>query len=220
MEIGTGDAAKLSLHLITIITLLYTNQRRVAAKVLLHQCCTNKGLISWDLANALGIPASTGDERTFTTAVGTFSTTKFLQLTRAMLLCLSTNHTFSMELMIVPQECSADLNYGIVLGQDTMRALDLNTSICNNTISWGEELISMVPYDYWTTEQILQQKARLTKQQKLLTEKIVNDEVFLSEALTPVTYTQANLEQIVRNCTDLEIEQQSSLLQILPKHQT
>ena len=74
MEIGVCNAAKLSLHPITIIMLLDDKQFRVAPKVLLDQCCTDKGLISWNLPNALGIAASTGGERTFTTAVGTFST--------------------------------------------------------------------------------------------------------------------------------------------------
>ena len=101
MEIGVHDAAKFSLHPITIIPLLNDKQHRVAAKVLLKQCCTVKGFISWDLANTLGLLASTGDERTFTTVVDTFFTTKFLCLTRAMFPCLSTNHTLMIELMIV-----------------------------------------------------------------------------------------------------------------------
>ena len=62
MEIGVRDNAKLSLHPITIITLLDSKQRRVAAKALLDQCCTDKGLISWYLADTLGLVASTGDE--------------------------------------------------------------------------------------------------------------------------------------------------------------
>ena len=78
MELGMHNAAKLSLHLITIITLLDANQCRVAAKVLLDQCCTNKGLISWSLADTLGITASMGDKRTITTVEGTFSMTKSL----------------------------------------------------------------------------------------------------------------------------------------------
>jgi hypothetical protein len=46
MESGVRNAARLSLHTITIITLLDSKQCRVAAKALLDQCCTDKGLIS------------------------------------------------------------------------------------------------------------------------------------------------------------------------------
>ena len=58
----------------------------------------------------------------------------------------------------------------------------------------------MVPHNYWMVECILQQKARLTKQPKPPAEEIANDEVFLSKALTPVTYAQADLTQMVCNC--------------------
>lgn len=76
-----------------------------------------------------------------------------------MLPCLSSNSIFMIELMVVPCQSWADLNYSIVIGQDTMRVLDLNTSIPDNTISWREEQIPMVPNDYWMEECIIQQKA-------------------------------------------------------------
>jgi hypothetical protein len=69
-------------------------------------------------------------------------------------------------------------------------------------------------------ECILQQKARLMKQPKPPTEEIANDEVFLSKVLTPLTYAQADLTQIVCNCMDLDIDQQPCLLQILHNHET
>jgi hypothetical protein len=138
MEIIVCDATKLSLYPITIITLLGDKQHRVTAKELLDQYCTDKGLISWDLTNTLGLVASAGNERTFTMVAGTFSTTKFLCLTRAILLYLSKNCTMIIARMIVLQERSANLNYGIILDQDIMQALDLDTSIQDNMISWGE----------------------------------------------------------------------------------
>ena len=78
----------------------------------------------------------------------------------------------------------------------------------------------MVPHDYWMEVQSLRQKTHLTKQPKPPTEEIINDKVSLSEELTLVTYTQADLTQIICNCTDLNIDKQSSLLQILCKHKT
>jgi hypothetical protein len=70
----------------------------------------------------------------------------------------------------------------------------------------------MVPHDYWMAERILQQKACLMKQSKPPAKEITNDKVFISEVLTPITYTQANLEQVAQDCADLSIDQKSSLL--------
>ena len=80
--------------------------------------------------------------------------------------------------MILPQACSAGLNYGVIIGQDTIRALDLDTSIQDNRISWGGEQILMVLFDYCMEDKIIQQKACFTNQPKSLTKKIEDDEVF------------------------------------------
>ena len=57
------------------------------------------------------------------------------------------------------------MKYGVILGQDGMRSLDLDTSIRENAITWGEKTISMVPRDYWTPERIKQNKHRFVKKQ-------------------------------------------------------
>ncbi len=67
-----------------IITLLDDNQHRIVAKALLDKCCMDKGLISWDLVNALGHPTFAGDARIFTTTAGTFLTNEILQISVAM----------------------------------------------------------------------------------------------------------------------------------------
>jgi hypothetical protein len=36
-------------------------------------------------------------------------------------------------------------NYGVILGEESMRALDIDTSVRNNTISWSDKEITMVP---------------------------------------------------------------------------
>ena len=72
-------------------------------------------------------------------------TKEYLHINGAMLPCLSSNRTFTIELMVVPQECSTDFDYGVIMGKDTMQYLDLDTSIQDNMISWGEEQIPMVP---------------------------------------------------------------------------
>jgi hypothetical protein len=51
---------------ITVITLPYKNQKRIASKVLPGQCCTKEGLISTqDLDSMLGLPMANGNPYIF-----------------------------------------------------------------------------------------------------------------------------------------------------------
>ena len=134
-----------NLHPITIITLRDSNQKRVACKALLDQCCTDRGLISWDIANMLNLPTTTSDPKVFATANGTFSSNATLKLENAMLPCLSTNRTFTIKLIVIPKECGIDMSYGVIISQESMQLLNLDTSACDNTISWGNCKVNMVP---------------------------------------------------------------------------
>ena len=67
------------------------------------------------------------------------------------------------ELYVIHEECT-EMNYGIIIGQETMRKIDLDTSIRDNMISSGDGEIAMVPRGYWNKQQIVQQQARLSKQ--------------------------------------------------------
>jgi hypothetical protein len=67
-----SESPSQNLHPITIITVLDSNQKRVACKALLDQCCTDRGLISWDIANMLNLPTTTSDSKVFATANSTF----------------------------------------------------------------------------------------------------------------------------------------------------
>jgi hypothetical protein len=64
--------------------------------------------------------------------------------------------------MIIPKECSNDMSYGAIIRQVSVHALNIDTSIPHNTFSWHNTDISMVLRDYWTAEQIQQQKKKLT----------------------------------------------------------
>jgi len=78
----------------------------------------DKGLISWGPVQTLGHPTSKGNEKTLTTAVGIFTTDEVMCMPGAMLPCLSTKSTctFTIELMVVPKQCSFDLSYGMIIG--------------------------------------------------------------------------------------------------------
>jgi hypothetical protein len=64
--------------------------------------------------------------------------------------------------MVIPKDCM-ERNYGIIIGQESIWLLDLDTSVRDNTIAWGHCEVDMVPRDYWTTERILPQKSCLIK---------------------------------------------------------
>ena len=82
----------------------------------------------------LGHPTSKGSSRTFSMAAGTFTTDKFFHLTNAMFPFLSMNQTFSIELMVMPKKFSSDPNYGVIIGEESMRLLNLDTSVQDNMI--------------------------------------------------------------------------------------
>jgi hypothetical protein len=68
----------------------------------------------------LDLLTSIGTPRTFINAAGTFKTDKMIKLAEAMLTCISTGHTFTLELMIIPNKCSSEMNYGAIIGQESM----------------------------------------------------------------------------------------------------
>ena len=110
------------MHPITIPTLPDKDNNRVAYKVLIDQCSTDNGLISWELVNALNIPTFTGITKTFITAAGAFATNKITELSNT---------------------CSIEVNYSTFIGQESMQKLDLKTSICDNAIYWDDKQTPM-----------------------------------------------------------------------------
>ncbi len=181
----------------------------------------------------LGIPGENCQERIFVTAAGTFTTDQMVCINDIMLPCLSTNRTFTIKLRIIPQQYSHGMTYGAILGQDTMRDLDLDTSIRNGVISWGEHQTVMVPRGYWTDEcirsqmnQWLKHPTKLSTPNSLSNTKMSIEltdtmgEVKATEALQPTDYKKADILQIAPDCDDLSSRQQEKLLQVLTKYQS
>ena len=79
----------------------------------------------------------------------------------------------------------------------------------------------MVLHNYWTIECIQQQKNRLNKKPSVLSNKEVMDEeeIHTNKILNPVNYIKANLNEITRNCKDLDSEQQAKLSIMLKQHE-
>ena len=184
MHIISDSPTKEDSHPITILTLLDSSNHRIACQTLLDQCCTDNGIISWKLVKMLNLPTHDSTPKTFITAAGTFTTDRTIRLTNAMLPCFSTSKTFSLELMVIPEEYSNDMNYGAIIGQESMRTLNLDTSIRHNTISWHDAKIPMVPRNYWTAERIQQHKAQLSKQPSKHAIKVADDTNIAPNELT------------------------------------
>jgi hypothetical protein len=124
-----------------------------ATTCLIDQCCTGSGMITRDFARILEIESTPTTPREFSTANGMLTTTTEVRIEGAKLPGLSIRREFKLTLQIVPDAVS--LNYGIVLGLDTMKQINLNTSVQNETISWSNELSTpMVPQFFWSKERI------------------------------------------------------------------
>ena len=80
----------------------------------------------------LNLPTTTSASKIFATAIGTFSSNEALKLENDMLPCLSTNQSFTIELMVIPKECCIGMSYGVIIGQESMRLLDLDASFHDN----------------------------------------------------------------------------------------
>ena len=63
-----------------------------------------------------------------------------------MLPVLSSDRTFDIELEVVPT--AGHMTYGIILGQDTMRKLEIDTIISKNIFTWKDIQRPMVARDY------------------------------------------------------------------------
>ena len=63
------------------------------------------------------------------------------QMDDVILLCLSQYHIFMITLMVIPDECSCEMTYGVIIGKESMKQLDLDTSVQDEIISCGERQI-------------------------------------------------------------------------------
>ena len=118
---------------------------RLVCTALTDQCCTGNSIITDDLANALGCEITKAKETTtYSTAGGDFVSQYEISIKDAMLPYMSTTRTFDVVLNVMPKEAS-NATYGVIMGQDSMRALGIDTSVLLSTITWNDITIPMVP---------------------------------------------------------------------------
>jgi hypothetical protein len=74
-----------------------------------------------------------------------------VNLTHVKLPMLSKQCKFEISLHIVPQQVT--MNHGVILGLETMKRIDLDTNVCDSSITWSNELVMpMVSRAFWTKE--------------------------------------------------------------------
>lgn len=156
------------------MTLKDTQKQQPIARVLTNQCCMGSGIITHDLAMALGYPLVEETETTpFKTEAGIFSTSTAIKLSQCKLPCLSNNHTFDLNFMLMLKSDKVS-NCNVIPGQASMEHLNLNTSYHTKTISWGNKEIPMVSRFYSTPESIWQQEEHFIHVPK--DNKLISDE--------------------------------------------
>lgn len=137
---------------------------RIACRALFDQCCMSEGLIRYNLANSLGLSRVVSQSKSFSTAAGTFTTNHIIQINDVMPPCLSQNFPFTIALMVIQQNCSCEMTYRVIMGEESMQKLDVDTSILEGTISLGERQIFMVSRDYLMEERVHSKRNRMMKQ--------------------------------------------------------
>jgi hypothetical protein len=65
-----------------------------------------------------------------------------VNLTHVKLLMLSKQREFEVSVQIVPQQVT--MNHGVILGFETMKQIDLDTSVCDSSISWSNKLVTPI----------------------------------------------------------------------------
>jgi hypothetical protein len=133
------------LHPVTIVSFPDKFGGHLVCTALNDQCCTGNGIITDNLANALRCEITKAKETTtYSTAGGDFISQYKISIKDAMLPCMLTTRTFDVVLNVMPKEAS-NATYGVIMGQDSMRALGIDTSVLLSTITWNDITIPMVP---------------------------------------------------------------------------
>ena len=78
----------------------------------------------------------------------------YVTVPSVMLSVLSQNKTATLELEVVPDKVC--MTYSIIIGQDTMHDLQIDTKISTHEIVWGDTHKPMVSRTYWSNKRMKQ----------------------------------------------------------------
>ena len=123
-------------------------------RTLLDSCCTGAGLVHSNVIKDLGMCMEDTGTRgsTYTSVGGTFRSQGRVKVPSVMFPVFSGDRTFNLELEVVPTR--GHMTYGMILGQDTMRKLEIDTIVSRNIFVSKDIERPMVERDYWSKERI------------------------------------------------------------------
>jgi hypothetical protein len=187
-------------------------------------------MITSAFTKILGIESTPTTPRELSTANGMLTTSHEVRIKRAKLPGFSKRRELKLALQIVPDTVS--LNYGIVLGFNTMKQIDLDTSVWNEMISWSGELSTpMVLQSFWLKERMAKLiESTSHKESNDLNNghkdpndtnsdgNLTNSELFATE-FKPNDYEKPDLTAVVAKNVYLNDNQHSQLLAVLQKNE-
>ena len=88
-----------------------------------------------------------------------------IDVPKIILPALSQSRHFSARMQIIPKELG-NPGYGVFIGCDLMKELDMDTSLQDDTITWGELSINMVLKDHWTKDRMATCVSKLSRREK------------------------------------------------------
>ena len=213
-------------HPVTIISLPTAKGEVIVTTCLVDQCFTGMLLMSEKTAKELDLElVETQNGTEYTTAAGTLKTTHKVTVDNIKLPCLSKTRRFKGTFEIIPTGASSKSCYGVFLGSAMMRELVIDTSIINNTISWGEDITTqMVPRNYWTPERMQTEisKSKKSPKTKLNTEDAT---IAVPKAQTQVQLVseeenvKPNLAQVLEVKLQGQAQSQSQVNESMGKNQ-
>ena len=113
------------------------NGNPIVVRTLLDPCCTGTGLISARVADSFWLDIRPATHRgTFASIGGKLDTIEYVAVPSVMIPVLSQDKTVTLELEVVPDE--AHMTYSIIMGQDTMHDLQIDTKISTHEIIWED----------------------------------------------------------------------------------
>jgi len=159
------NSNKSSKHPVTVALTKDAKGSPFVMRILLDPCCTGTGLISARVADSLGLDIRPATHRgTFTSVGGKFNTIGYVTVPSIVLPVLSQDKTVTLELEMVPDK--AHMTYGIIMGQDAIHDLQIDTKISTHEIIWEDTHRPMVSRKYWSnkrTKQIIPVLNRILK---------------------------------------------------------
>ena len=179
-----------------------TKAKYETVKILLDTGCTTSIINDKIVKN---LSWSKGPKVSWKTSNGYFNTTNTVKV-QFTLFELWENREISTKVHTTTQ----DMGYDFIIGLDLIRELGINIRGDNDTIQWGDAEIPLRPRD-------------TTKEEAFFTledPEPVKEAVSRIESILDAKYKKANLDEVVKQHSDLNKEQRLKLLRLLRNHES